>query len=113
MGGRSVSLPSHPDLLAEKLQTRSILTLHLVSFQGVRSARAIEAQGFAVAPVRLVNRVAYARSLMVGQVAQEFRPNDKAAKEAAALHTFVCTHLYASRKETRTDGRKAKLRRGA
>ena len=34
---RSVSLPSHPDLLAEKLQTRSILTLHLVSFQGVRS----------------------------------------------------------------------------
>ena len=34
---RSGSLPSHPDLLAEKLQTRSILTLHLVSFQGVRS----------------------------------------------------------------------------
>ena len=34
---RSVSLPSYPDLLAEKLQTRSILTLHLVSFQGVRS----------------------------------------------------------------------------
>ena len=34
---RSVSLPSHPDLLAEKLQTRSIVTLHLVSFQGVRS----------------------------------------------------------------------------
>ena len=34
---RSVSLPSHLDLLAEKLQTRSILTLHLVSFQGVRS----------------------------------------------------------------------------
>ena len=32
-----MSLPSHPDLLAEKLQTRSILTLHLVSFQGVRS----------------------------------------------------------------------------
>ena len=77
------------------------------------AARAIEAQGFAVAPVRLVNRVAYARSLMVGQVAQEFRPNDKAAKEAAALHTFVCTHLYTSRKEIGTDGRKAKLRRGA
>ena len=77
------------------------------------AARVIEAQGFAVAPVHLVNRVAYARSLMVGQVAQEFRPNDKAAKEVAALHTFVCTHLYASRKETRTDGRKVKLRRGA
>ena len=26
------------NLLAEKLQTRSILTLHLVSFQGVRSS---------------------------------------------------------------------------
>ena len=34
---RSVSLPSHPDLLAEKLQTSSILILLLVSFQGVRS----------------------------------------------------------------------------
>ena len=29
--------PRGTDLLAEKLQTRSILTLHLVSFQGVRS----------------------------------------------------------------------------
>ena len=35
-----MSLPSLPDLLAEKLQTRSILTLHLVSFQGVRSEAA-------------------------------------------------------------------------
>ena len=42
---RSVSLPSHPDLLAEKLQTRSILTLHLVSFQGVRSV--LESQNMA------------------------------------------------------------------
>ena len=35
--GYGMAPPSHPDLLAEKLQTRSILTLHLVSFQGVRS----------------------------------------------------------------------------
>ena len=41
--GRKVACPQaarfrrRPDLLAEKLQTRSILTLHLVSFQGVRS----------------------------------------------------------------------------
>ena len=40
---RSVSLPSHPHLLAEKLQTSSILTLHLVSFQGVRSRRRVQA----------------------------------------------------------------------
>ena len=32
-----LTAPTHPDLLAEKLQTRSILTLHLVSFQGIRS----------------------------------------------------------------------------
>ena len=44
---RSVSLPSHPDLLAEKLQTRSILTLHLVSFQGVRSEDLNGVQGVA------------------------------------------------------------------
>ena len=44
---RSVSLPSHPDLLAEKLQTRSILTLHLVSLQGVRSEDLNGVQGVA------------------------------------------------------------------
>ena len=42
---RSGSLPSHPDLLAEKLQTRSILTLHLVSFQRVRSRRLMRLMG--------------------------------------------------------------------
>ena len=62
------------------------------------AARAIEAQGFAVAPVRLVSRVAYARSLMAGQVAQEFRPNGKAAKEAAApAHLRVYTPVYFSK----------------
>ena len=53
---RSVSLPSHPDLLAEKLQTRSILTLHLVSFQGVTSYLAIS---LAIAAAQSGRRVYY------------------------------------------------------
>ena len=68
---RSVSLPSHPHLLAEKLQTRSILTLHLVSFQGVRSLllrreRQLEFRGRRAArrrlrPIRKAGRLARGR----------------------------------------------------
>jgi chromosome partitioning protein len=45
-------------------------------------------------PIRLVNRVAYARAIVYGQVAQEFEPHGKAAREIEALHKFVCAHLH-------------------
>ena len=73
-------------------------------------ARTIEAQGLAVAPVRLVNRVAYARSLMVGQVAQEFSPERQGREgDRCPAHLRVYTPVRFSKGDT-TDGRKAKLR---
>lgn len=52
-----------------------------------------EAYTVAVCPVRLTNRIAFARSLVFGQVAQEFEPDSKAASEIEHLYTFVCEHL--------------------
>ncbi len=46
-----------------------------------------------VCPVQLVSRVAFSRSLISGQVAQEFDPHGKAAQEVSNLHTFICAHL--------------------
>lgn len=57
------------------------------------AAKAIESLGAQVAPARLVNRVAFARSLVDGLTAQEFRPSGKAAQEVADLHAFTCAHL--------------------
>ena len=45
-------------------------------------------------PVRLGRRVAFARSLISGQVAQEFEPDGKAAFEMARLHSFVSEVLH-------------------
>ena len=57
------------------------------------AAAAIAGLGIDVAPTRLVNRVAYARSLVTGLTAQEFRPKGKAAEEVSDLHAFTCAHL--------------------
>lgn len=46
-----------------------------------------------VCPVQLVNRIAFSRSLIAGQTAQEFEPDGKAAQEASRLHTFMCAHM--------------------
>jgi chromosome partitioning protein len=46
-----------------------------------------------ICPVRLGNRVAFARSLITGQVAQEFDPKGKAAAEMDRLHQFVQSRL--------------------
>ena len=58
------------------------------------AAAAIAGLGIDVAPTRLVNRVAYARSLVTGLTAQEFRPKGKAAKEVSELHAFTCAHMH-------------------
>lgn len=62
-------------------------------------AAAIAGLGVDVAPVRLVNRVAFARSLISGHTAQEFRPRSKAAQEVAGLHTFTCAVLNIGQEE--------------
>ena len=53
--------------------------------------------GAEVAPARLTSRVAFARSLITGQTAQEIEPDGKAAGEIAALHEFVRARLHNGR----------------
>ena len=49
--------------------------------------------GLTVAPVRLGMRLAYKRSLIGGQTAQEYEPHGKAAEEVARLHEWTCRQL--------------------
>ena len=58
--------------------------------EAVTAIAAIDVQ---ICPVRLVSRVAFSRSLITGQTAQEFEPNGKASHEIAQLHEFMCAHL--------------------
>jgi chromosome partitioning protein len=60
---------------------------------GDEAAEAIAALEVDVCPARLVNRVAFSRSLITGQVAQEFEPHGKAAQESEQLHKFMCSQL--------------------
>ena len=52
--------------------------------------QAVRGYGVAVAPIRLVQRAAYAHSLTAGLTAQEYEPNGKAAEEISALYKWVC-----------------------
>ena len=74
--------------------------LNAIAPQGQDAAHAAEVladRGIAVCPVRLGNRVAFARSLIEGQTAQEIEPGGKAAHEVAQLHEFTqrtCSLLH-------------------
>lgn len=77
-------------------------TPHFVVLNGVApfGAEADEAEAairemyeVPVCPARLTTRVAFARSLAFGQVAQEFEPEGKARQEIEALHTFMSEAL--------------------
>jgi len=57
------------------------------------AAEAIAELNAPVCPIQLVSRVAFSRSLITGQTAQEFEPDGKAAKETEQLYAFTCTHL--------------------
>ena len=73
------------------------VVINAVAPQGNDSAEAAEAISeldVEVCPVQLVNRVAFSRSLISGQTAQEFEPNGKASQEASILHQFMCAHLH-------------------
>lgn len=55
--------------------------------------QAVKGYGIDVAPVRLVQRAAYAHSLAAGQTAQEYEPNGKAAEEISQLYEWACQHV--------------------
>ena len=52
------------------------------------AAEALAGQGIRVCPVRVGQRIVFARSLLTGQVAQELEPSGKAADEIASVHMF-------------------------
>lgn len=54
---------------------------------------AVKGYGVDVAPVRLVQRAAYAHSLTGGQTAQEYEPGGKAAEEIDQLYKWACLRL--------------------
>ncbi|MDD9988840.1 MAG: ParA family protein [Spirochaetaceae bacterium] len=56
------------------------------------AAAALIDLGLEVCPVRIGQRVAFARSLLDGRTAPELEPSGRAAAETARLHTFIaCT----------------------
>ena len=76
-----------------------IVVMNAVAPKGQEAAEASEAIAtldVEVCPVHLVSRIAFARSLITGQTAQEFDPAGKAAQETARLHAFVCAHLQSN-----------------
>ena len=59
--------------------------------------QALADRGVEVCPVRIGQRVVFARSLHTGQVAQELEPTGKAAAEIARVHAVLSVHSMHSR----------------
>jgi chromosome partitioning protein len=77
--------------------TPAIVVLNAVAPAGSEmneAAEAIAGLGVEVCPVRLVNRVAFSRSLITGQTASEFQPEGKAGQEAFTLQKFTCERVH-------------------
>ena len=83
--------------LAQLAKKPALVVLNAVAPAGQEAdeaAEAIAAFRGELCPVRLVHRVAYARSIVYGQAAQEYEPRGKAAQEMHSLHTFMCAHYH-------------------
>ena len=66
--------------------------LNGVPARGLRSQetrRVLSRFDIPVADVEIVNRMAFSDALVSGEVAQEFEPDGKAAKEIRALYQWV------------------------
>lgn len=81
--------------LVRASETPVYVVMNAVAPQGNEAQEAAEAIAdldASVCPVQLVSRVAFSRSLITGQTAQEFEPDGKAAQEVSKLHAFICAH---------------------
>jgi chromosome partitioning protein len=82
--------------LVKTTQTPVFVVMNAIAPQGHEgdeAAEAIAALDVEVCPTRVVNRVAFSRSLITGKTAQEFEPESKAAQEIEQLHIFMCEQL--------------------
>ena len=80
----------------------TVVVLNAVGAQGgeaIEASEAIAALDVTVCLPRLVNRVAFARALISGQVAQEFQPRSKAAREIERLHACICAYMHTCTRE--------------
>ncbi len=76
--------------------TPALVVLNAIAATGQDASLAEEAlssHNVETCPVRLGRRVAFARSLLSGQTAQEFEPMGKASHEVARLHDFIAARL--------------------
>lgn len=83
--------------LVSATRTPVVVVLNGVAPQGQEAAEAAEAVAdlnAEVCPIRPVQRVAFARSLIAGETAQEFEPGGKASQEAEALHAWVWARVH-------------------
>lgn len=83
------------DLVRSK-GTPVFVVMNAVASQGQEAQEAAEAiaeLNAPVCPVQIGSRIAFSRSLITGQTAQEFEPDGKAAQEVLELHTFMCARL--------------------
>jgi chromosome partitioning protein len=81
----------------------AVVVLNAVPHQGRladEAEEAVRSYGLAVAPVKLTQRAAYVHSLTVGQAAQEFEPEGKAAQEIDELYKWTYTRVHASTLES-------------
>lgn len=89
--------------LAALAKKPAVVVLSAVPHQGKLAEEAEEAvrsYGLTVAPVKLTQRAAYVHSLTLGQTAQEFEPEGKAAQEIGDLYKWTYTRVHASTIET-------------
>lgn len=104
-----ILIPTRPAVLDVMATTK---TLELVSHYGKPAAvvltfcpiqgkevidteEAVKQLGAELAPVRIHNRIAYARAQQTGLTAQEFEPDGKATEEIKRLYAYTCIHLFA------------------
>lgn len=103
-----VLIPTRPAVLDIMAMTRTVELLGTVGTPAAvvltfcppvgreldESAEAIGALNVALCPVRIGNRIAYARAQQDGLGAQEYEPGGKAAAEIHELYEYVRIHLY-------------------
>ena len=92
--------------LVRSKNTPVYVVMNAVAPKGQEAQEAIEAiadLNVDVCPAHLVNRVAFSRSLITGQTAQEIEPNGKAGQEAINLHVFMCEHVQTISAQQRQD----------
>ena len=86
------TLPKLADLLKLAGSAPALFVLNKAAIQGKEAQYAtdfIKAQGFAVCPVIVHLRAAHRHAGNIGQAAQEYEPQGKAADEALQLYTYT------------------------